>query len=137
MCYNAGMKEKEQRPGRLTTNNVILEPHEYATINTLLAYGLDVELVRKSHTPHTKSADIIMMAMLWEMKSPNGKTTSCVKRAVRRATHQARNVIMDLRRIRVADATLITLLKQLFRELRSVRHLWVITKNGEIIKFKR
>lgn len=69
--------------GKLTTNNVILETHEYATINVLLADGEDVELIEKSRTPHTKSADIVMLGMAWEMKSPNGKSARCVEHALR------------------------------------------------------
>lgn len=123
--------------GKLTTNNVILETHEYATINVLLADGEDVELIEKSRTPHTKSADIVMLGMAWEMKSPNGKSARCVEHALRRATHQSRNIIMDLRRTKLEDAVLIMLLERLFKELRSVRQLWVITKKIEIVKFKK
>ncbi len=131
------IRSKQRRAGRLTTNNVILETHEYATINVLLADGEDVELVEKSRTPHTKSADIIMLAMFWEMKSPNGKTSRCVEHALRRAVHQAPNIIIDLRRMHLPDAMLIIVLERLFRELRSVRNLWIITKKCDILKFKK
>ena len=46
------MKPKKKNAGRLLTNNVIMETHEYATINVILAEGEDVELLKKiSHTP--------------------------------------------------------------------------------------
>ena len=128
---------KERRVGRLTTNNVILETHEYLTVNALLADGEDVELVEKSHTPRTKTADIVMLGMFWEMKSPNGKTARCVEHAMRRATHQAPNIIIDLRRMKLADPALVALLERLFRELRSVRNLWIINKCNEILKHKK
>ncbi len=121
-------KSKKLCVGRLTTNNVILEMHEYATINVLLADGNDVELIEKSHTPHTKSPDISMIGMLWEMKSPNGKTTRCIEHAMRRATRQASNIIIDIMRMKMSDNTLITLLERLFRELRFARNLWIVTK---------
>lgn len=130
------MIKRRKAPGKLTTNGVILELHEYATINALLADGNDVELVKKSRTPHTKSADILMLSMIWEMKSPNGKTTRCIEHALRRATHQAPNIIIDLRRMKVADTISITLLEKLFLELRSVRNLWIITKT-EILKLRK
>lgn len=130
-------KAKLKKQGKLTTNNVILESHEYSTINILLSSSEDVEIVRQSRTPHTSSPDIVMRNMFWEMKSPNGKNLRTVEHALRRATHQSSNIIIDLRRIKIADETLITLLKKLFLELRSVRNLWVITKQSEIIKLRK
>ena len=131
------MAENKNHIGRLTTNNVVLEIHEYSTINILLSGGNDVELVEKSRTPHSKSADILMLGMFWEMKSPNGQTMRCVEHALRRATHQAQNIIMDLRRIKIDDSALINLLERNFYELRSVRNLWIITKRDMIIKYKK
>lgn len=130
-------RERIKLPGKLTTNDVILETHEYATINALLASGEDIELVEKSRTPHTKSADIEMLGMLWEMKSPNGKTVRCVEHALRRAVHQSANIIIDLRRMRISDVILVALLERLFGELRSVRNLWVVTRKDGIVKFKK
>lgn len=131
------MKKIQRKVGRLITNGVVMETHEYKTINVLLANGEDVELLKKSRTSHSKSADIFMRKLIWEMKSPNGKTTRCVEHALRRATHQAPNVIIDLRRMRLGDDTLVVLPSRLFRELRSIRNLWVITKTDNIIKYKK
>lgn len=125
------------KQGKLTTNNVVMEPHEYATINVLLSDQENVELVRKSRTPHTSSPDIVMRSMFWEMKSPNGKGVRSVEHALRRATHQAPNVIIDLRRTKISDEILIKLLRKLFLELRSVRNLWIITKRAKITKLKK
>ena len=86
------MGKKKERPiGRLTTHGVILETHEYATIDVLLASGEDIELLRKSHTPHTKSADIFMRSLVWEMKAPTGKTDRSINRIIHRAVHQSSN----------------------------------------------
>ncbi len=114
-----------------------MESHEYATINVLLESGEDVELMQKSRTPRSKSADIFMRNLIWEMKSPEGKTLRCIERVLRRATHQAPNVIIDLRRTVVSERKALILLRQLFSELRSVRNLWIITKSEEIIKMKK
>ncbi len=37
-----------EKQGRLTTNGVLMQSHEYATINVLLGFGYDVELTRPS-----------------------------------------------------------------------------------------
>lgn len=131
------MGRLQRKAGKLITNNAVMEVHEYKTINVLLMMGEDVELLKKSRTPRSKSADIFMRKLVWEMKSPNGKTIRCVEHALRRATHQAPNVIMDLRRMRISDDVLTALLEKLFRELRSVRNLWIITKTEEVIKYKK
>lgn len=131
------MRNIKPSAGKLLTNNVILELHEYATINTLLAEGLDIELVQKSRTPGTKSPDIVMLGMFWELKSPSGKTQRAIEHALRRATHQAQNIVIDLRRTKVADKMALTLLTNLFAQLRSVRNLWIIDKQNSIVKLKK
>lgn len=131
------MKRHRQTPGKLTTNNVIMETHEYITINTLLSEGNDIELVQKSRTPHSKSPDITMLGKFWEMKAPLGKTSRSIEHALRRATRQAPNIVIDLRRAAVPEQTSLALLIRLFHELRSIRQLWIIQKNHQILKFKK
>lgn len=139
VCYAYMMKlqKKPKHPGYLTTNNVIIEPHEHKTIDVLLSYGYDIEILLKSHTPHTKSADIFMCRLIWEMKSPTGKTTRSIDRILHRAVHQSRNIIIDTRRTKIPDSELILLLKKLFHEIKSIRKLWIITKQKEIIKLQK
>lgn len=117
--------------------DVFLEPHELATINTLLAEGYNVELIRRSRTPRAKSADIFMLKLVWEMKSPNGKDIRAIERCLRRATHQSQNIIIDLRRTRVPDCKAIAVLEKLFVKLRSIRNLWIITKDQDIKKYRK
>ncbi len=131
------IKQKVKVAGRLTTNGVLLELHEYATINVLLADGHDVELIQKSRTPHSKSADILMEGSIWEMKSPTGRTLRAIERILYRATHQARNVVIDLRRTKLADEQLIIFLKKKFEDLRSLRILWIVLKDSTIIKMRK
>ncbi len=61
-----------EKQGRLTTNGVLMQSHEYATINVLLGFGYDVELTRPSSKLGVRSADFIMNGLEWEMKSPKG-----------------------------------------------------------------
>jgi len=124
-------------PGRLTTNNVILETHEYVTINTLLAAGYDVELIQKSHTPHTKSADIFMVGLIWEMKAPKGKSSHTMEHIFKKAAHQARNIVIDLQRTKITDEQATPSLERVFKTSRSVHNLWIITKKLEMLKRKK
>lgn len=131
------MVKSKKTAGRLLTNGVIMETHEYATINAILADGEDVELLERSRTPHSKSPDIAMLGMPWEMKSPTGRAIRPIEHAMRRATHQAPNIIIDLRRTKITDTILLIKLRKLFTEMRSVRNLWIVTKESEIIKLKK
>lgn len=96
----------------MITNGVVMEAHEYVTINVLLELGEDVELVKKSRTPHTKSPDIVMRGMDWEMKSPTGKTKRPIERIMHRAARQSENIIIDLRRTKILDKDLVTFLEK-------------------------
>lgn len=114
-----------------------MEEHENITINTLLADGNDIELIQKSHTPRTKSTDIFMRELVWEMKSPTGKTLRPIERIVRRATRQSSNIIIDLRRTPLSDKVLVDAIIKYFHQIREIRNLWIIDKQSEIIKFKK
>ena len=124
-------------PGKLTTNGLIMERHEYATINTLLATGYDVELLPKSRTPHSKSPDINLIGMAWEMKAPLSSQITSMERLLHRAVHQSCNVIFDLRRTKLQDQNAITALTKYFYEIRTLRNLWIINKKDEILKLKK
>ena len=130
-------KNTINNPGHLITNGVVLERHEYNTINVLLSAGLDVELVVKSRTPHSKSPDIYMMGMLWEMKAPTGKTLRAIERILHRAIKQSSNIVMDLRRTPMSDEILCTAIEKFFHNMRPIRSLWIITKSKQIVRLKK
>ena len=123
--------------GKLTTHGIIIEPHENTSIAVLLADGNDVELLKKSRTPNTKSADIFMCKLNWEIKAPTGKTIRAIDRIIHRAVHQSQNIIIDTRRTPIKDSVLITTLEKYFRKMPSIRNLWIIDKSQQIIKFKK
>lgn len=130
-------KQNKRKAGRLTTNNVVMETHEYVTINTLLVDGNDVEMLRKTRTPHSKSADIMMHGMVLELKSPTGDKLRTFDRIIHRAIHQSQNIVIDLRRTKMADNIAVPLLAKMFWQMRSMRNLWIIEKNDRIMKFKK
>ena len=131
------MIHSRTKPGALTTNSMLLKPHEYATLNVLLAAGHDIELLRPSQTKYVKTGDLWMMGLVWEMKSPTGKSRSTMEHVFQKAAHQAHNIIVDLRRTKIPDSVAIISLEKIFNASRSVRNLWIITKQAEIIKKKK
>ena len=89
-----------ERAGKITPNGVILEKHEYETVLFLTDHGFDVELIRASVIEGTKSPDIKMLGLVWEMKSPIGNGKWVIKNIMQKASHQCENVIIDLRRLK-------------------------------------
>jgi len=53
---------------------------------------------------------------------------------LRKAVKQSPNVIMDLRRLPKGDLQVIRHIMKIARSSRSLRKLWVISKQGELIK---
>lgn len=123
------------KQGRLITNNVILERHEMSTVNFLLNYGYDIELIRPSLTPHSKNADLIMEGLVWEMKCPVVDNITRLSVVMRKATRQSPNVIVDLRRLR-SDARATLALRKIAKTSRSLKRLIIISKSGEILTIK-
>ena len=48
-----------------------------------------------------KSADIVMLNVEWEIKSPIGKSVYTIQEQFRRASKQAKNIIIDSRRTKL------------------------------------
>lgn len=123
--------------GLYITNGVILHPHEQKTVNFLLNLGYKVELIPPSNTPHTKRPDIIMKGVIWEMKSPDGKSKYTIEHIIRKATHQSPCLVLDLRRIRVNQSIAIQQAKYEFNRRKTIKHLWIITREGQLFKFAK
>lgn len=128
---------RKDKTGKVKPNGVMLQPHEYATVIVLTEHGYDVELIPPSYTPKSKTGDLIMNGMIWEMKAPVGKSRSTLEHVIQKAAHQARNIIIDLRRTKLDDTKSIVNARKLYAKFRSVRNLWVITKDGELIKLRK
>lgn len=92
--------------GKITKNGVKLEPHEESTIVFLSEHGLDVECLKKNHTPKSKNADIVIFGTIWEMKAPKSINKATLKKRMHKASKQADKVIFDLRNIETNELRL-------------------------------
>jgi len=128
---------KDAENGKLVTNGVILEPHEYETVMYFLKLGNDIELVPASHTPKMKRADFWMNGLEWESKVPFTNTKRAIERLFFRALEQSKNIVFDLRKLKGEDQVAIEVLGFCFRTTRSIRNLVIITKNGTLKKYKK
>ena len=123
--------------GRLDTSKrrVLPEKHEYETARYFADRGYDIEFIPPSNSPNMHTPDFMMDGVAWEVKCPQGKGKRTIENNFRSATKQSRNIIIDLRRIRLDESICIP---QIERELNGrpyIKRLWAIRKNGSLIDF--
>ncbi len=119
--------------GKLKQNGVHLEEHEYKTVKLLLSLGYNIELQPPNQTKNTRSADLWMNGVLWEMKAPEGGGKNTVRHNLERAKKQSQNVIIDLHRCKLSDEQAIKELKHHFKLSKRFKRMKIITKSREIL----
>ena len=118
---------------RITANGVLLQQHEMSTVVFLTQQGFDVALIPPQRRKGAHTPDIHMQGLDWEMKRPKGQSAHTIKRAFKTASRQSVNIIFDLRSSKMPDEVNLPKLEKEFADLRSVRRLIIITKDGTII----
>ena len=61
-------------------------------------FQCDVEFLVPIDDYKRKTADISMLGVVWELKSPTGTSRSTIGNQFRRASQQSRNIVIDTRR---------------------------------------
>ncbi len=125
------------KKGKIAFNGITPAPHERETLMILAGRGYDIELLKPSLTKYAKTGDFVMLGAVWEMKSPTGKSRYTMEHVFQKAAHQARNVVIDLRRSKIPDSQAISDLKRVFATSRSVRNLWIVDKEQNIRKLRK
>ena len=123
--------------GTLKTNGVHLEEHEYATVKLLLNQGYNIELIPTSQVKGMRTPDISVNGVLWEIKSPTGNSKNTIKHTLQNASHQANNVIVDLRRCKLPEDQAIRDLEQRYRLSKRIRRMKIVTKDEKIIDLSK
>ncbi len=121
--------------GKLTSNKVHLEEHEWRTVKYLLERGLDIELIPKSQIKNFHNGDIIMDGIDWEIKAPIGNGKYTVQNIMQAAVRQSTNIIIDLARTKMSEENAIKSFEREFWGTKGAKRLKIIKKNGEIIDF--
>ena len=112
------------------------EKHELATAKYFSCLGKNVRFLPKSNVKGVHTPDIRMDRLEWEMKSPHGKTTECICDNMRDAVKQSCNIIIDLRRMSLPTKKCIDRIGRELTFRKSIKHLQVITKEGELLILK-
>ncbi|HIW77132.1 MULTISPECIES: hypothetical protein [Gordonibacter] len=110
---------------------------EYESAQALAKVGITVEFIRRSEENRRTSADVLINGLVWEMKAPKADNVRAIDRNIRRALHQSPNIIIDARRMKkLPDEVIERELRKHAREMRSIKHLWFINRQREIIDIK-
>ena len=59
------------RKGKIISNGISLQRHEYETVLLLTSLGCNVELVPKNNKQGVHTPDLKMNGIYWEMKAPS------------------------------------------------------------------
>jgi hypothetical protein len=122
--------------GIITPNGVALEKHENDTVVYFTELGYDIELIPPSKSPKSRQPDFIMNGLPWEMKSPMSNGSRTIEHAVRSASKQSENIIIDLRRSKMDDERAMAQIKFHASKRTNIRRLIVIIKKGAHIDIK-
>lgn len=80
------------------------------------------------------SPDIKIGNIEWELKSPEGASRYTIQNNMRKAGHQSKNVVIDLRRVRMHQKRALGYINAFLCEASSTfKRVIVITKSGKIV----
>lgn len=124
------------KQGKIIPNGVSLEKHENDTVVYFTSIGENIELIPPDKIAGSKKADFSMNGLEWEMKSPQSNGARTMEHAVRSASKQSENIIIDLRRSKLDDDRAIAQIKFHASKRTNIKRLIVITKDGVKIDIK-
>jgi hypothetical protein len=117
---------------------IIPEKHELEAASFFAARGKDIEFLLPRFAKGVKNPDIRMDGIIWEIKSPRGKSKRTIENNYRAAQHQSENVIFDIRKIGMDENIAIAKIKREFSLRRDrIKRIKVITKSNIILDTAR
>lgn len=119
---------------------VFVDVHEKIAVDFLaVAIGHDVTFLVPSRRKGAKTPDIEMDGLLWEIKSPSGKSSRTIENNLRLALQQSAYIILDLRRMdgRIPAEKLLREVERQFNLSRSIKRIIAITRQEKHIDFER
>lgn len=116
---------------------VFVEQHELDVAKVLNKLGKDVEFILPSRVHFSRTPDIKMDGMFWEIKSPKGSSSRTIENNLRTALKQSKNIIIDLRRIKIDETKAISQIAKQFKYSKLIRKIIIIKQNKEILDISR
>lgn len=138
---------RRQNPGRYTDSTpagtvivpdgLEVESHEVETARRLADHGHEIDFRPISTSRGVKNPDVTMDGDTWEFKSPTGSGKNTISHQFSRAGKQATNVVFDLSRCGLDDATAIEQIRRRFFGQRRITRIIVIDKTGKLTRLDR
>lgn len=117
--------------------DLIPYPESYeVTAAALLASYFQADVIFVNRAPY-RTPDFSISGTSWELKSPTGNGKRTVQRNLQAALKQAENIVYDARRSKMDQTKVRRELKFLYKEVRKMKRLVIITKVGRVIELSR
>ena len=113
------------------------EQHEIEIAKILNKYGKNIEFLIPIEAKYARTPDIKMDGDFWEIKSPKGNSSRTIENNLRCALRQSKNIIIDLRRIKVDETRAIFQIKEKFKKIKIIKNILIVRKNSEILDIIR
>jgi hypothetical protein len=134
-------KSKEINPGKVITPVDLrkpLEDYEIDAANILARhYKCDVEFIVPIDDYKRKTADILMQGAMWEIKTPEGASKYTIQKQIRRASKQAKNIVIDTRRTKLSDIRIEKDVQTEINRRHNIRKVILINKFDKIVEIQK
>jgi len=97
-------------------------------------YKSVVEFLRPTDGYMVKTPDIQMGGILWEMKSPVGKSKTTIEAIIRKATKQSKHIIIDCRRTALDDEEIEKKIRFEISKRHGIKKVLIITKSKIVVE---
>ncbi len=99
--------------------------------------GKNIKFLKPSSIPNQHTPDIRMDGLEWEIKIPTGNGKRNIEYNFRKAITQSKNIIFDLRHVRIPEKQCITQLEKEFTSRPYLNKLYVIKKSSELVMYPK
>jgi hypothetical protein len=113
------------------------EKHELMTASFLSNRGYDIEFISPSQIKGSRTPDIIMSNLYWEMKSPISDGKRSIEHNIRDALRQSENIILDLRRLKISTEKALSKINNEIQKTKKIKRFLVIIKSEELLDLKQ
>jgi hypothetical protein len=111
-----------------------IREHERRTAKAIANTGLIVEFVPESKKDFTKSPDILIDGIRWEMKSPKTDKLNQIQNNLKKANRQSKYIIIDTQRVkRLPDKAIQNFLLTRYKNQKSIKGLWFVNRRREVV----
>jgi hypothetical protein len=131
------MTRKIKSVGRIdiSTLDELPKDHEYSTVKFLSTLGHDIVFLKPNRVAGSKTPDIVMDNLKWEIKCPRGSGKYTIEHSFKAAVKQSENIIFDIRSMKTPQDKCLAKIKKNFDVSKSAKRLLIITKSHKLLDF--